>query len=209
MNTVPAVRSLESDAPTMRGPDLWIVRHGETEWSESGRHTGRTDVPLNEEGRRGDKALGQLLGGKQFALVLSSPLSRALETSRLAGYDESVKTTDDLLEWDYGVYEGRTTRDIRRDIPGWLVWNSEAPGGETAAEVAERTRRVIDRVLQVEGGDVALFAHGHVLRILAATWLGLPPEAGRLFALAPATVSVLGYEHDYRVIGVWNVGRAR
>jgi broad specificity phosphatase PhoE len=182
---------------------VWLFRHGETEWSKSGQHTGRTDLPLNDEGRERAEALGRHLAGRPFALVLSSPLSRALDTCRLAGYGDQVQLTDDLLEWDYGAYEGRRTVDIRKERPGWLLWKDGVPGGETAEQVGARARRVIERAAAADG-DVALFSHGHILRVLGACWLGLPPVSGQLFALGTAAQSVLGYEHDYRVIDVWN-----
>jgi broad specificity phosphatase PhoE len=183
--------------------ELWLVRHGETEWSKSGQHTGRTDVPLTETGRAQAKALGELLGGHEFARVLTSPLSRAADTCRLAGYGDRAEATDDLREWDYGDYEGEKTVDIRKSRPGWTIWSGDVPEGETAEQVAARAQRVIDRT-STAGGDVALFAHGHVLRVLAATWLGLPPRSGRLFALGTATLSVLGHERETRVISLWN-----
>jgi probable phosphoglycerate mutase len=181
---------------------LWLVRHGATEWSASGRHTGRTDVPLTTEGEDQARALGRLLDGRQFALVLSSPLRRALATCRLAGYGDAVEVTDDLREWDYGDDEGRTTVDIRKERPGWVVWDG-VPNGETVEEVGLRVDRVIARAAAVDG-DVALFAHGHCLRILAARWLDLPPVDGRLLALDTAALSTLGYEHEQRVIRGWN-----
>jgi probable phosphoglycerate mutase len=182
---------------------IWLVRHGETEWSSSGRHTGRTDVPLTDLGRRQAAALGKNLGGRPFALVLTSPLGRARETCRLAGYGPRAEVTDDLREWDYGVYEGRTTAEVRAEVPGWSIWTADVAGGESLAQVGARARRVIDRAAAA-GGDVALFAHGHILRILTAGWLGLPPDGGRLFALGTASVSVLDYERETRVIQVWN-----
>jgi len=182
---------------------IWLVRHGETEWSRTGRHTGRTDVPLTDPGRRQAQALGKNLGGRTFALVLTSPLGRARETCRLVGYGPVAEVADDLREWDYGPYEGRTTAEVRAEVPGWSIWTTEVPGGESVAQVGERARRVIDRAVAA-GGDVALFAHAHVLRILTACWLGLPPEGGRLLALGTASVSVLGYERETRVIHVWN-----
>jgi broad specificity phosphatase PhoE len=182
---------------------LWLVRHGETEWSASGQHTGRTDIPLTPTGERQAAALGRLLGKRPFALVLSSPLGRALQTCRLAGYGDVAQITDDLREWDYGDYEGRTTADIRKEVPGWTIWAGPVPHGETIDQVGERTRRVIDRAVAASG-DIALFAHGHVLRVLAACWLELPPHGGRLFALGTASLSVLGYEHEARVISTWN-----
>jgi len=182
---------------------IWLVRHGETEWSVSGQHTGRTDIPLTESGRRQAEALGRHLAHRPFTLVLSSPLSRARETCRLAGYGGVAEITDDLFEWDYGIYEGRRTADIQKDVPGWSIWTTAIPTGETVEQVGERVRRVIARAAAAPG-DVALFAHAHVLRILTACWLDLPPVNGRLFALGTASISVLGYEHDTRVISVWN-----
>jgi broad specificity phosphatase PhoE len=190
-----------SDAKAEGG--LWLVRHGETEWSRSGQHTGTTDVPLTDAGRAQAQALGALLRDHEFVRVLSSPKSRALETCRLAGYGDVVEIDDDLLEWDYGDYEGRTTVDIREERPSWTLWDDGVPDGELPAQVAARARRVIDEAARADG-DVALFAHGHVLRVLTATWLGLPPEAGRLFALGTATLSVLGHERETRVVRLWN-----
>jgi probable phosphoglycerate mutase len=182
---------------------IWLFRHGETAWSLSGQHTGRTDLPLTAAGRRRAQAIGQRLSGRPFALVQSSPLVRALETCRLAGYGEVARLTDDLKEWDYGDYEGRRTADIQEERPGWSLWRDGVPGGETVEQVGARARRVIETA-KAAAGDVALFAHGHVLRVLSACWLGLPPDAGRLFALGTAAVSVLGYEHETRVIVKWN-----
>jgi broad specificity phosphatase PhoE len=175
----------------------------ETEWSLSGQHTGRTDLPLTAAGRRRAEALGRRLSGRPFALVLSSPLSRALETCRLAGYGDVAELNPDLMEWDYGDYEGRRTVEIQNERPGWSLWRDGVPDGETIDQVAARARRVIAAAESTEG-DVALFAHGHVLRVLTACWLGLPPDAGRLFALGTAAVSVLGCEHDTHVIFKWN-----
>jgi probable phosphoglycerate mutase len=182
-----------------------VVRHGETEWSRSGQHTGRTDIPLTENGRREAELVGERLRGRRFALVLTSPLQRAAETARLAGVDAEVR--DELREWDYGTYEGRTTIDIRQERPGWTLWRDGVPDGETADEVGRRVDRVVDEVRAVDG-DVALFAHGHVLRVLAARWLGLSPDNGRLFALDPATISILGYERETPVIRLWNYSSA-
>jgi broad specificity phosphatase PhoE len=190
---------------TSSDPRLWLVRHGETEWSRAGRHTGRTDVPLTATGEEQAGALRGRIGDRRFALVLSSPLRRAWETCRLAGLADGARTTDDLLEWDYGAYEGRTTPEIRKDVPGWTIWTGDVPAGETAEDVAARARRVIDEAARA-GGDVALFAHGHVLRVLAACWLGLPPREGRLLALGTAAVGVLGYENATRVVRAWNLG---
>jgi broad specificity phosphatase PhoE len=185
---------------------VWLVRHGETAWSRTGQHTGRTDVPLTDLGRRQARSLGARLGRHRFALVLTSPLSRAAETARLAGF-AAAAPTDDLREWDYGAYEGRTSDDIRRDAPGWNLWADGVPGGETVDQVAARVDRVIARCRAVDG-DTLLFAHGHVLRVLAARWLGLPPTDGCLFGLSTATVGVLGYEHEWPVVVTWNEGGA-
>jgi probable phosphoglycerate mutase len=186
-----------------RSLELWLIRHGETEWNAAGRHTGRTDVPLTAVGERQAAALGRRLADRSFALVLVSPLTRAVETCRIAGYGGVARFTDDLLEWDYGAYEGRTTVDIRTEVPGWTIWAGNPPGGETIEQVGRRVATVIDQAIAV-GGEVALFAHGHVLRVLTACWLGLPPRAGRLLALGTASLSVLGYERETRVISTWN-----
>jgi probable phosphoglycerate mutase len=185
-------------------PQVWLIRHGETEWTLSGQHTGRTDIPLTPVGRRQAKALGRHLAARSFALVLTSPLGRVLETCRLAGFGSLAQITDDLREWDYGLYEGRTTAAIRAAEPGWSVWTSPIPGGESLDEVGGRARRIIDRALAT-GGEVALFGHGHILRILAACWIGRPPVDGRLLALDPASISVLGWERESRLIQQWNV----
>jgi broad specificity phosphatase PhoE len=185
-------------------PEIWLFRHGETEWSRAGRHTGRTDLPLTAAGEREAATLPQRIGDRRFSLVLSSPLLRAWETCRLAGFAASAQKTDDLLEWDYGACEGRTAAEIREQVPGWVIWNDGVPGGETVEEVGLRARRVIDQVVQVPG-DVALFAHGHVLRILAACWIGLPPRAGRLLSLGTASIGILGQEDGDRVLRAWNL----
>ena len=182
---------------------IWLVRHGETEWSKSGQHTGRTDIPLTATGEQQGKALGRHLAGRQFALVLTSPLGRARETCRLAGFSEGAQVTDDLLEWNYGIYEGRTTAAVRAEQPGWSIWTTTVAQGETVEQVGERARRVIERADAV-AGDVALFAHAHILRILAACWMGLPPIHGRNLTLSTASISVLGYERETRVLQIWN-----
>lgn len=192
-------------------PRIWLIRHGETEWSRSGRHTGRTDIPLTPEGEHVASSLAPSIATLDPGLVLCSPLSRARRTAELAGLTPDASTPD-LLEWDYGAWEGRTTAEIRTDQhePGWLVWDHPIPAGETPgeqlADVGLRTRRVIDRCAPVlaEGRDCVLVAHGHVLRILTATWLGLPPIDGRLFALDAGRLSALGYEHETPVILLWN-----
>jgi probable phosphoglycerate mutase len=188
-------------------PRLVLVRHGETEWSRDGRHTSRTDLVLTARGREEAVALGDRLRPWRFALVLVSPLARAMETCRLAGYGEIAERRDDLMEWDYGDYEGRTTIDIRIERPGWSLWTDGAPGGETARDVGERADRIVGEV-RAASGDTAVFAHGHLLRVLAARWVALPPVEGRILALAPATTSVLGFERETPVIVRWNQGVA-
>ena len=185
-------------------PRIWLARHGETQWTLSGQHTGRTDIALTPAGRRRAQALGRYLAARSFALVLTSPLGRALETCRLAGYGSAAEVTDDLREWDYGIYEGRTTAAIRAVEPGWSTWTSPIPEGESLEQVGARAHRVMDRTLGA-GGDVVLFGHAHILRVLAACWIGRPPGDGRLFALATASISVLGWERESRVIETWNV----
>ena len=180
-----------------------LVRHGETQWSRDGRHTGRTDVPLTEHGREQAEAVGGAVRGRDFALVLTSPLGRALETCRLAGFGDQAEQRDELMEWDYGAYEGRTTAEIREDRPEWTLWRDGVPAGETVGQLGQRVDRVLDEIRAVDG-DALLFAHGHVLRVLTARWLGLGPDAGRLFALDPATLSTLGYERETAVVRLWN-----
>ncbi len=182
---------------------IWLIRHGETEWSAAKRHTGRTDIALTPAGERQAAALKRSLAGRRFELVLCSPLRRASETCRLAGYGQTAEVTDDLLEWDYGVYEGRTTQEMRLEQPGWSIWTASVAKGESVEQVGHRAQRVIQRALAA-GGDVALFAHAHILRVMAARWLVLPPDAGRLFALRTASISVLGFERETRVISLWN-----
>lgn len=190
------------------GGEVVLVRHGETDWSRAGRHTGRTDVPLTEAGRREAGMVAARLRGAHFATVLSSPLQRAFETCRLAGFGEVAGVRDDLLEWHYGAYEGRTTSEIRNERPGWSIWIAGAPGGETPHDVAQRVDRVIAE-LRAGGGDALVFAHGHLLRVLAARWIGLAPGDGRRFVLGTATLSVLGYERETPVILRWNEGCGR
>jgi probable phosphoglycerate mutase len=180
-----------------------LVRHGETEWSASGRHTSVTDVDLTEAGVAAAKALGERLAGRRFALVLTSPRTRARVTCELAGYSEQAQIDDDLVEWDYGEYEGLTTPEIRESVPGWTVWTHESPGGETAAQVGARADRVIERATRADG-DVALFAHGHFLRVLGARWIGLEPDDGARLGLDTAALCELGFERENRVIWLWN-----
>jgi broad specificity phosphatase PhoE len=185
--------------------ELWLVRHGETEWARLGRHTGRTDVPLTELGRDQARALGRRLAGHAFGLVLTSPLSRARDTASIAGFGDVAQADPDLREWDYGSLEGRQTPDIQTTYPGWTIWFGPWPAGETITEVATRADRVVTRVRSTqEPGDALVFAHGHLLRVLAARWLGLRPESGGFFALGTGTVSTLGWEHESPVIETWN-----
>jgi len=183
---------------------VWLIRHGETAWTESGAHTGRTDIPLTAQGRHEAAALARLVAGHNFALVLTSPMQRARETCCLSGCGLQAQIDPNLSEWDYGDYEGIRTADIRTTRPGWSLWIDGVPNGETVDQVGARADAVIHRALAA-GGDVALFAHGHLLRILTARWLGLEPDGGRFFALSTATVSRLGYEHETRVITHWNL----
>jgi len=183
--------------------ELWLIRHGETEWTISGAHTSRTDLPLTKEGEKRATEAGKFLGGRHFALVLSSPMRRALETARLAGFTPEIE--DNLREWDYGEFEGLTSAEIHKTVPDWTIWTMTPEGGETAAQVAARADRVIARAVS-NGGDVALFGHGHMLRVLGARWLGVEPEDGRFFALTTTSISVLGHEKDTRVIRMWNYG---
>lgn len=182
---------------------LLLVRHGETEWSISGRHTGRTDIPLSAAGRHQADQIAINLSGREFAAVWSSPLQRALETCRRALPDREPTVDDELVEWDYGNYEGITTAEVRRDIADWTVWTHPITGGESVEQVGERADSVISRALEVDG-NVGLFSHGQFLRILAARWIGLSADTGRLLALDTATVSMLGFEHETRVIRYWN-----
>jgi probable phosphoglycerate mutase len=189
-----------------RSQQVVLVRHGETDWSAHMRHTGRTDVPLTDEGRHQAEQAGRALRGWRFALVLTSPLKRAAESAWLTGFGELAQARDDLMEWDYGDYEGRTTPDIRREVPDWTIWRYGAKNGETSEQVAARADRVLSEVRAVDG-DVLIVGHGHQLRVLTARWLGLGPAEGRLFALDPATVSILGYERETAVIRAWNLAR--
>jgi broad specificity phosphatase PhoE len=196
-----------TDPPTEPAVErqVWLVRHGETEWARLGRHTGRTDVALTDVGRDQGLALGRRLAGHRFALVLTSPLSRATETARLAGFGEAAVPEPDLREWDYGALEGRLTVDIRKDFPDWTIWDGPWPDGETAEEVGRRADRVIARCLDpAVDGDVLIFSHGHLLRVLAARWLGQPPASGAMLALGTATVSILGWDREQPVIETWN-----
>jgi broad specificity phosphatase PhoE len=183
--------------------EVLLVRHAETEWSVSGKHTGRTDVPLTDAGREQARRLAPQLAGRTFAAVLTSPLSRARDTAELAGLGDQAQPRDDLLEWDYGDYEGITTEEIRETRPDWYLWRDGCPGGETADQVGVRVDRVIAEVRRLDG-DAALFAHGHVLRVLGARWVLLPSEDGGRFALSTGTVSTLGWERETPVLWRWN-----
>jgi broad specificity phosphatase PhoE len=183
--------------------DVWLVRHGETEWARLGRHTGRTDIPLTDIGREQARALGRRLAGHPFSLVLTSPLSRAAETTAIAGFGGVAIDDPDLQEWDYGDLEGRLTPEIAEEYPGWSIWRGPWPGGETLDEVGVRADRVLAR-LAGRDGDALIVAHGHLLRVLAARWLGLPPSSGGRFALGTATVSVLGRDREAPVLATWN-----
>jgi broad specificity phosphatase PhoE len=188
--------------------ELWVVRHGETEWSASGKHTSRTDVPLTAQGRLRAERLRDYLKGTKFDAVLVSPMQRARETCEIVGLGGQAVVDEGLKEWDYGIYEGRTTAEIREKEPGWSVWTSEIKGGEAVEHVGERADGVIARALAAKGdaGRVILFAHAHILRILAARWVGLPAVDGAMLALGTGSVSVLGWERETRVIERWNRG---
>ena len=194
----------------MDTPELWLLRHGATEWSRNGRHTGNTDLPLLPEGEEQARRLAPALAGHPFAGVLTSPLQRARRTCDLAGLGAQASLCTELREWDYGAYEGLTTAEIRQTVPAWTVWSHGCPQGDTAETVQRRCEQVIGQALGQaltaagDQGAVALFAHGHILRALAATWLGLGASGGRLLALGTATISVLGYERETRVIRHWN-----
>ncbi len=183
--------------------ELWLIRHGETEWSLSGAHTSRTDIPLTGRGRERATVIRDFLQHRKFSLVLTSPMQRAQETCRIAGYGDVAVMDEALREWDYGVYEGRTTTEIRKTQPDWSVWKDPMVDGETLEHAAQRTRQVIERSLAA-GGRVALFAHAHILRILAACWLQLPPDAGKHFVLGTGSVSTLGFERETRAVLTWN-----
>jgi probable phosphoglycerate mutase len=187
-------------APTRQ---LFLLRHGETEWSLSGRHTGTTDIPLTEQGQQMARLLQPLLAKESFTLVLTSPLQRARETCRLAGFGDRANVEPDLVEWNYGLYEGFTPGQIHAVAPGWLLFRDGCPGGEQPSEIGARVDRVIAKVRAVEGNAI-LFAHGHVLRVLAARWLGLPPSEGQHFLLDTATINILSYYRGAPAVKRWN-----
>jgi probable phosphoglycerate mutase len=183
--------------------EVVLVRHGETEWSRSGQHTGKTDLPLTEDGEAQARTVVTRLAGREFALVLSSPMQRARRTAELAGYGERAEVDADLCERDYGEYEGLTTKEIRKTIPGWDVWRDEVPGGETLAAVGARVDRAIARALAADG-DSIFFAHGHLLRVVGARWIGIGPEGGGHLVVATAALCTLGFERERRAIKGWN-----
>jgi probable phosphoglycerate mutase len=176
-------------------PVLYLARHGETAWSLSGQHTGLTDLPLTERGERNARRLGERLKGLTFAKVFTSSLQRAARTCELAGFGGTAEVDRDLLEWDYGKYEGRKTVDIHKERPGWFIFRDGCPGGESPEQVGARADRVVHRIRAL-GGDVIVVSSGHFLRVLAARWLGLPPGHGRYFLLSTASLSALSYEHN-------------
>jgi len=186
-------------------PTVYLARHGETAWSLTGQHTGRTDLPLTGRGERNARALGERLNGLKFAKVFTSPLMRARRTCELAGFGSDAEVDQDLVEWDYGEYEGRRTSEIRAERPSWQLFRDGCPGGESPEQVGARADRVLGRVQAVQG-DVLLFSSGHFLRVLAARWLGLEPAGGRFFLLSTASLSAPGYEHDLNqpVICLWD-----
>ncbi|QQE13411.1 histidine phosphatase family protein [Planctomycetota bacterium] len=181
---------------------LFLVRHGQTAWSLSGKHTGKSDIPLTEAGKRNAEKLRPVLAHLNFEMVLTSPLQRAKNTAHLAGFSEAIEDPD-LIEWDYGQYDGITTSEIRQTVPNWTVFTHPCPGGETGRQVGKRVDRVIEKVRNCRG-DAILFAHGHVLRVLTARWLQLNPLEGKHFVLGTGHLNILGFEHETPVIEVWN-----
>jgi len=183
---------------------IYLIRHAETEWSLSGQHTGRTDIPLTPKGEQDAVSIKKRLEGHSFTKVLCSPLQRALKTCQIAGFEKVLQTDEDLMEWDYGNYEGLTSLQILKQTPHWSIFLNGAQGGESVSDVSTRADRVLSKILPIQG-DVALFSHGHFLRVLAARWLRLPPQEGRLFALSPASISILGFEKTKHVLTLWNL----
>jgi broad specificity phosphatase PhoE len=192
-----------SDEPNGHA-ELWLIRHGETPWSLSRQHTGRTDVPLTERGREQARMLAPILAQEHFDRVLTSPMSRAIETCRLAGLGDHAEEEPELREWDYGIYEGRTTDEIRDSAPGWSVWDSPMPEGESIGEIETRARKLVQRLAGLPG-RTALFSHAHFLRVFAGCWIGDSAALGAHLLLDTATVSILGFERENRAIRQWNV----
>jgi probable phosphoglycerate mutase len=184
--------------------EIWLIRHGQTAWTLTKQHTGRRDIPMTDLGKRHAIEVGKFLNGKKFEKVLVSPLSRALETCRLAGYAETAEIVMDVAEWDYGKYEGLTPQEIRKQNPHWTIWTRGVPDGETLKDVTSRAERTIESISQIEG-DVAIFSHGHFLRIFASCWLGLSSETARFLMLDTASLGILGIENGVRVLKQWNI----
>ena len=195
-----------ADDPEHPDQQIVLVRHAQTEWSLSGQHTGTTDLPLTDEGRALTRHVRERLAGHPFSRVLTSPLQRATETCHIAGFTDQAEVCHDLLEWDYGVFEGRTNADIRTEHPGWELWRDGAPEGESPADMERRADRIVDELLDTceHGGDVLVFGHGHGLKALTIRWLGLPIIHGRLLDLATGSISTLGWKRDVRVLDGWN-----
>jgi probable phosphoglycerate mutase len=189
-------------------PEIYLARHGETEWSMTGQHTGRTDIPLTTRGERNALSLGERLKGTTFAKILTSPRSRARRTCELAGFGDQAEVDQDLQEWDYGRYEGRRTADIRKERPDWYLFRDGCPGGESVEAIGGRADRVVAHLRAIDG-NVLIFSHGHILRVLAARWLGLPAGDAQFFVLSTAALSILGYEHRLNepAIRLWNDDR--
>ena len=203
MSSPPASEAAATGTTQQAQHEIVLVRHGETEWSANGRHTSRTDLSLIEEGRARAASLGSELSGRDFSLALCSPLRRARETCELAGFGEAAVLCDDLHEWQYGEYEGLTTPEIREERPGWFLWRDGCPGGESPGEIQARADRVLGRAREA-GGDVIMFAHGHILRVLAARWLAQPVAFGARLALSAGALCTLGYERETEVLRGWN-----
>jgi broad specificity phosphatase PhoE len=189
-------------------PTIYLARHGETAWSLTGQHTGLTDLPLTEHGERNARHLGERLRGLKFSKVFTSPLQRAVRTCELAGFKSAAEMDDDLVEWNYGDYEGRRTAEIRAERPDWQLFRDGCPSGESPEQIGARADRVVNRVREIQG-DVLIFSSGHFLRVLAARWLGLEPNSGKFFSLDTASLSELGYEHNLSapVVRLWNSTR--
>jgi broad specificity phosphatase PhoE len=182
---------------------IYLIRHGETEWAKNGRHTGRTDIPLTDAGREQAGFLLPIFDDVKFARIFSSPLQRALETAKLAGLGSRVELDNELLEWDYGDYEGLTTKQIREQAPGWSIWTHPCPNGEMIEQISQRAERVVATLRSISG-NVAIFSHGHFLRVLVSRWIGLSADHGSRFLLGTSTLSILGYENELPVIRTWN-----